>query len=224
MIDILVDNKPISARKGDSLLSACLKNGIYIPHLCHLEGDSDPPAACRLCFVEIDGERAPVTACTVPATPGLTVRTDTPAVRRLQRAALRLLLSVHDVDCKHCPANRRCELQHLARFLEIGLKPPAGLDTRLKPDSIDQGHPVLDYHPNRCVLCERCLGVCRLRRGQALFSLARRGFDTVISFHGLDPLLAGECGQCLACARACPVGALTLKDGRLPPPEPVERV
>jgi hypothetical protein len=100
MINLTVDDRVIQAPDGSSVLSACLAAGITIPHLCWLEADTpaDAPAACRLCFVEIDGFREPVTACTVTVENGMTVHTGTEAVRDLQKTALKLLLSVHRVD------------------------------------------------------------------------------------------------------------------------------
>jgi bidirectional [NiFe] hydrogenase diaphorase subunit len=90
----------------------------------------------------------------------MVVRTDTPAVRRLQKTGLRLLLSVHVVDCKSCPANKNCELQNLAKFLKVGLKPKT-LKRYFKQPEADDTHPYLSYYPNRCVLCRKCLQVCR---------------------------------------------------------------
>jgi hypothetical protein len=123
MINLTVDDRVIQAPDGSSVLSACLAAGITIPHLCWLEADTpaDAPAACRLCFVEIDGFREPVTACTVTVENGMTVHTGTEAVRDLQKTAFKLLLSVHRVDCKHCPANKACALQDMAKFLGVGL-------------------------------------------------------------------------------------------------------
>jgi len=118
-----VDNKKIRAREGTNLLQACLENDIYIPNLCYLEDMKEPPASCRLCFVEMDGEKKPVASCTLQITAGMIIRTDTLSVRKLQRAALQLLLSAHHVDCGPCPANKKCDLQHMAKFLKVGLKP-----------------------------------------------------------------------------------------------------
>ena len=118
-----MDKKEIQAKKGATLLQACLENDIYIPNLCYLDDMKEPPASCRLCFVEMDGEGKPIASCTLQVKAGMIIRTDTPAVRRLQRAALQFLLSAHDVDCGPCPANKKCDLQHMSKFLKVGLKP-----------------------------------------------------------------------------------------------------
>ena len=101
MVKLIVDDREIEAAEGATLLQACLKNDIYIPNLCHMEDMAHPAALCRMCFVEIEGQDKPVASCTITVSENMVVKTDTPAVRRLQRRALRLLLSVHDVDCKN---------------------------------------------------------------------------------------------------------------------------
>ena len=94
MIKLTIDNKEIKAEEGITLLQACLDNEIYVPNLCFLKEMGDPPASCRICFVEIKGEDKPVTSCTEKVNDGMVVKTDTPLVRRLQRTAFQLLLSV----------------------------------------------------------------------------------------------------------------------------------
>ena len=211
MVTLRVDGKQIEAESGMNLLQACLNNDIYIPHLCHLDGMDIPPASCRMCFVEIEGDGKPTTSCTTTVKDRMKVKTDTPAVRRLQRAALRLLLSVHFVDCKNCHANKRCELQTIAKFLKVGLKPKP-LERYLKDSDIDVEHPFLNYYPNRCVLCGKCLHVCRDHQGQPVLTFANRGFKTVMSFYAAGDRPSSECEDCTLCVDICPVGALILKN------------
>lgn len=211
MVEITVDDRVLAVQEGQSLLEACLANGIFIPNLCHLPGMAEPPASCRLCFVAVDGRPQPVTACTVAVEAGLVVRTDTPTVRRLQRSALRLLLSVHEVDCKDCPANKRCALQQLARFLGVGLK-PRDLPAHRKTPAVDDAHPCFSFFPNRCVLCGRCVEACRGATGQTVMAFSRRGFETVLHFDA-RAADAERCQACRACVAICPVGALVMKSG-----------
>jgi NADH dehydrogenase/NADH:ubiquinone oxidoreductase subunit G len=209
-VSIIVDDRPIEVQPGANLLSACLTNGIYIPHLCYIEHLQPVAASCRLCFVEVEAHTGPVPACTVTVEESLTVRTDTPGVRRLQRAGLRLLLSVHRIECRGCPANRRCELQRLAKFLKVGLK-PGKLPQHFKQPEIDSSHPCLDYYPNRCVLCGKCVHVCRSQHRDLVLTFAKRGFDTVVGDYGLPPGSAQACRDCRACVEVCPVAALLTK-------------
>jgi NADH dehydrogenase/NADH:ubiquinone oxidoreductase subunit G len=206
-VHIRIDEETLEVEEGAPLLEICLKNGIYIPNFCYLEGFEPQPASCRLCFVAIEGRPRPTPACTEPVVEDMVVHTDTPEVRRLQKSALAMLLSVHHVDCKNCHANKRCGLQQVARFLKVGLK-PRGLERYLKEPEVDTRHPCLDYFPNRCVLCGRCIRVCRAQQKKATLTFARRGFNTLIDFFG-DPEAAAEnCSDCKACVGVCPVGAL----------------
>ena len=210
MIALQIDDKKIEVAEGANLLKACLNNGIYIPNLCYLNGMQHPPASCRMCYVEIEGSENPVCACSVRVVREMVVHTKTPAVRQLQKTALRLLLSAHDVDCKNCPANRQCALQDMARFLKVALK-TKGLDRLLKETRIDDRHPFLEHYPNRCVLCGKCVYVCRRQHNRAGLTFARRGIDTVIAFYDHPQARQLSCDTCQACVDVCPVAALLPK-------------
>jgi NADH dehydrogenase/NADH:ubiquinone oxidoreductase subunit G len=124
----------------------------------------------------------------------------------LQRAGLRLLLSVHDIDCRNCPANKQCELQKIARFLKVGLKAKP-YAVALKQPAVDTSHKQIDYYPNRCVLCGRCIAVCRNHQAQPFLAFAKRGFETIISSFGQESA-TDVCLDCHACVDACPVAAI----------------
>jgi bidirectional [NiFe] hydrogenase diaphorase subunit len=207
-IKILIDNREIETIEGENLLQVCLRNDIYIPNLCYLEGMVIPSASCRLCFVEVQGEGAPLPSCTLKVKEGMVINTDTESVRELQRTALNLLLSTHNVDCAHCPANKKCELQKIARFLKIGLKSKQ-FEKYLKDPEVDRTHPLLDYYPNRCVLCGKCVYICNEKSGRPLLSFAKRGLETIISFYGEED--TSSCQSCQACVDICPVSALIFK-------------
>ena len=130
MVNLVVDDKKIKVEEGKSILQACLENSIFIPNMCFIKTREHPHASCRLCFVEIDGLDRPVTSCTEKAREGLVVQTATPAVRRLQRAAFKLLMSAHHCQPKVCPAKDGCQL---IRALRTPLQEPAETRPRRFP-------------------------------------------------------------------------------------------
>ena len=214
MIKLIVDEREIEVEEGKTLLRACLESGVYIPNLCFLEEMKNPPASCRLCFVEVEGENKPAVSCKVEPREGMVVRTDTAAVRQLQRTALRLLLSAHRVDCRNCPSHKKCELQRMARFLGVRLK--SGQLEYLERDiSSCFAHPFITYEPLRCVLCGRCVFTCREKNGYSLLTFAGRGFDTVVSFIGERDPARHSCNNCRACVESCPVSAIFMKGSRI---------
>ncbi|MFY9944357.1 MAG: 2Fe-2S iron-sulfur cluster-binding protein [Desulfobacterales bacterium] len=222
MIRIEVDGTPLEVAEGTNLLAACLAAGIYVPNLCYMTGSPEPFAGCRLCFVEIQGQPAPVTACTVTVADGMVVQTATAPVRRLQQSAFRLIISAHRIVAD-CPAHKQCALQQVARHLHMGLKPKP-LERIPRELEIDTSPPFFDLHPARCVLCGKCLRACQAHHGHALLTFARRGIQTVISAQGLtasDQDFA--CEGCLACADVCPVSAITPKAAGAQPPEAERR-
>jgi bidirectional [NiFe] hydrogenase diaphorase subunit len=204
---ITIDNRDIEVCAGSNLLQVCLDNGIYIPSLCHITDSDTPSASCRLCFVELKNIGSPVPACTVKITKGMVVHTDTQKVRRLQRSAFNLLLSTHLVDCPSCLANKGCELQKIAGFLGLSLA-ASDLEKKLSNTPIDEIHPLIKYYPNRCVLCGRCVQVCK-KQGHSMLAFAKRGVDTVITMYGQEE--NHICESCGACMTVCPVKALLFK-------------
>lgn len=211
MIKLVVDDLEITAAAGQPLLQVCLQNDIYIPNLCFLEDDTRPSASCRLCFVQIAGQHAPVPACTVPVVQGMKVKTDTHDVRRLQHSAFKLLLSVHHVDCKHCHAHRACALQQIAKFLNIGLKAKP-LPNLAGTADVDRSHPHIDHYPQRCVLCGKCIKVCRNHNHQSAFTFSGRGIDTRVCHYPLGKDAVPDCQDCHRCIAICPVGALRIRE------------
>jgi NADH dehydrogenase/NADH:ubiquinone oxidoreductase subunit G len=209
-ITIEVDGRQLEVAPGISVLQACLENGITIPNLCWMESMTRPPASCRLCFVQVEGRSRPQTSCTLEVEQGMAVRTDTEEVRELQRSAFELLMSVHDLIGKDCPGNKRCELQRIAKFLKVSLR-PKNLPGPVFRKDLDSSHPCLIYDPNRCVLCGRCVHVCAEQDGAQVLSFAFRGIKTEVSFYGAEAMEPDHCLSCLACVRVCPVAALTLK-------------
>jgi len=209
-ISFTIDDRPVEAEAGTRILWAALDAGIFIPHLCAVREREEAFGACRLCFVEVEGRDLPVTACSETVTPGMRVLTRSERVDRLRRRGLELLLSHHDLDCKHCTANGSCALQDLARKLKVPLV-PRRLRKLAADAPVDDSHPGVVLNPNRCVLCGKCVWVCREVEKSGVLDFVFRGLGTRIAPFGLEPLAESACTGCLKCVEVCPVGALTRK-------------
>ncbi len=207
MLTLSVDNKDIHAEEDVSLLKTCLDNKIYIPHLCFMEESEHQSASCSLCFAEVEGQAVP--ACTIKVKQGMTVKTDTPQVRSLQQSAFKLMMSVHHIIPK-CPAKKTCELVKIARFLGVSLR-HKGLPKILKEPETDSSHPLFDIHLNRCVLCGKCIHICRITHDQSMWTFVKRGFDMKICHYGNADISKLSCQDCLRCMKICPVSAITMK-------------
>ena len=209
-VSLKIDGNQITAREGDNLLWVALDNGIYIPNLCALRDNAEPTAACRLCFVEVSGNTQPVTACTETITEGMEVNTRGIESLRLARHGFELLMASHTLDCAHCPKNGSCELQRIAHHLEVKLRSKRLRELR-RGLPVDDSHPQIIYDPNKCVLCGRCVWVCREHLGIGALGFAHRGFERVVTTFGDEPLSTTRCNRCAECIEVCPTGALLLK-------------
>jgi len=212
-VSLTIDGKKITARSGEKLLRVALENGIYIPNLCAIRDKPEPSASCRLCWVEIEGGKEPVTACTVDVTEGMVVNTRGEKALALARAGFELIMASHALDCAHCPANGACELQKIARHLGTSLKPKR-FRLLLRNLPVDESNPLFTYDPNKCVLCGRCVWVCRHDIKSGVFGLAHRGFERVMTTFADEPIGADRCLNCSQCVEVCPTGALAFKDGK----------
>ena len=215
MVSLTIDGKKIKAKEGDKILWVALDNGIYIPNLCAIQEALESAASCRLCFVEVEGKDKPVTACTETVEEGMVVNTRGAKAWRLVRTGFELLIASHSLDCAHCVSRDSCELLKIAVHLKVKLKTkrlrelPRGLP-------VDSSSPVFVYDPNKCVLCGRCIWVCRERLGIGDIGFAHRGFRRVVAAFGDEPIAKAKCSKCAECVAVCPAGALYFKDGKAP--------
>jgi formate dehydrogenase major subunit/NADH-quinone oxidoreductase subunit G len=161
--------------------------------------------------VEIEGKEKPVTACTEEVREGMAVKTRGEKAVGSARAGFELLMASHALDCAHCNANGRCELQKIAKALGCSLK-PRGLRLLLRNLAIDSSNPLFTYDPNKCILCGRCVWECRKQQGKVVLGFAHRGFSRRLTTFGDEPIGRDRCLDCTECVKVCPTGALTLKN------------
>ncbi|MDR3278636.1 MAG: (2Fe-2S)-binding protein, partial [Oscillospiraceae bacterium] len=118
MINLTINNLSVQAEEGETILVAARRAGIKIPTLCYLR-EVNEIGACRMCVVEVAGQRNLVASCVFPAAEGMEVQTNTPKLRKSRRTTLELIQSNHRADCLSCKRSMDCELQTLCHEYDV---------------------------------------------------------------------------------------------------------
>jgi len=206
-ITLKINGQLVEAWIGMTVLEAAQSVGIYIPTLCY-DPDLEPYGGCRMCLVEIEDMRGLPTACTTPATNGMVVHTETPAVTEVRRTVIDLLIADHPQDCLTCGKNQRCELQKAAAYLGITERRLPRIDRNLP---VDESNPFFKLDRNYCILCARCVRACDEVTMVNAIELVYRGFPSRVSTFGDKPFMESICRSCGECVVRCPTAALVPK-------------
>ncbi len=204
MQKISINGKTIEAPRNTTILEAARMSGIYIPTLCH-HPKLTPYGGCRMCIVEVKGIPKPVASCTTTVNDGMEIITSSPLLEDTRKLVLELLLSDHPNDCMTCEKAGSCPLQGLAYAYGVRGNEIGG---ERRVFAKKDGNPFIERELEKCILCGRCVNVCREIQGVEAIDFGYRGFDAKISTSYEDDLNCEFCGQCIA---VCPTGALTGK-------------
>ncbi|MCY4582468.1 MAG: molybdopterin-dependent oxidoreductase [Chloroflexi bacterium] len=230
-ITITIDGREVTTTPGKMVVQAANDAGIYIPYLCYHPG-MKPYGACRMCVVEIEGQRGTPASCTLPVRDGMVVNTKADEAVKVRNTTLDLLLSEHphgcltchridlcgpqDICLRHvdvvdrcvtCPKNERCELKDTTRFHTQELVSP--LTYQYRNLQVETRDPFYDRDYNLCIVCARCTRACDELRGDVAIGMTERAGQVLVGTVMGDSLLESGCEFCGACIDVCPVGALT---------------
>lgn len=210
MINIKINGMPLSVAKGTTILEAARSAGIKIPTLCFLK-DINEIGACRMCVAEVKGARSLVAACVYPIDrEGTEIFTNTKKVQNSRKTTLEILLSNHDKKCLSCKRSGNCELQQMSR--DFGVEDENKFMGEMTKTEIDDSAPHLIRDNSKCILCRRCVAVCRANQYVGVIGPNNRGFDSEIGCAFNKKLNETSCVNCGQCTAVCPTGALVERD------------
>jgi len=203
-VNLTIDGRQVTVPANATVLEAAEQALINIPRLCY-HPDLPPVSACRLCVVEIKGDRLLRTACSWKVAEGMEVTTNSKVVRESRKIAMELLLSRHPMRCTECVRNGSCELRAVAD--QLGIR-EISFEYRERKGDLDTSSPAVVRDPSKCILCRRCVQTCTMVQSVSALGMESRGYDVWVDTpfnKGLSEVACVACGQCID---RCPVGAL----------------
>ncbi len=210
MINITVNGIPVTVKAGTVILEAARRVDVVIPTLCNHQ-DICVAGNCRVCVVEIAGQKRLSAACATPCEEGMDILTNSLKVRNCRKHIIELLLSEHNSDCTKCYKNGKCELQTLASEYKIMTQDFIEL-FRDKKYTIDYFSPSIIKDDSKCVRCQRCVRTCAELQGVNALTVAYKGDKMKIATFFEKPMNDVVCTNCGQCVNRCPTGALVEKN------------
>jgi NADH dehydrogenase/NADH:ubiquinone oxidoreductase subunit G len=168
IVNVTINGKTVQAEEGQSILKVAQAANIHIPTLCY-HRDLTPTGNCRICVVEVKGQRFLQAACVFPVSEGLVVNTASERVIKSRRRTLQLMLANHPQDCITCDASGSCELQDLAYAYQVEVPEWGSKGKRYVANSDPNPFVRVDF--NRCILCRRCVMACAEIQGRNVWGV-----------------------------------------------------
>ncbi|MFC0876013.1 NADH-dependent [FeFe] hydrogenase, group A6 [Saccharicrinis sp. FJH2] len=205
-INLFINGAKCAVDQGTTILDAAKMLNIKIPTLCYHK-DLCVAGNCRVCVVELEGQRRLAASCATPCAEGMEVRTNTLKVRNARKHVIELLLAEHNANCTQCYRNGNCELQTLASEYKIMTQDFIEI-SHDKPRTIDMYSPSIIKDNSRCIRCQRCVRTCAELQGVNALTVAYKGENMKISTFFEKPITDVVCTNCGQCVNHCPTGAL----------------
>ncbi len=209
-INITLNGLPASVEPGTTILEAARENGIIIPTLCYHK-DLCVAGNCRVCVVEVAGQKRLSAACATPCDEGMEILTNSLRVRNSRKHIIELLLAEHNADCTKCYRNGNCELQELASEYKIMTQDFIEL-LPYKTYTVDMYSPSIIKDDSKCIRCQRCVRTCAELQGVNALTVSHKGDKMKITTFMEKPMNAVVCTNCGQCVNHCPTGALVEKN------------
>lgn len=206
-VKITINNREMEVPAGTTVLEAAQTAGIDIPTLCFLK-DINEVGACRVCVVEVEGARTLQASCVLPVREGMVVKTNTKKVRESRKTTVELLLANHNRECLTCFRNNNCELQTISE--ELGIDEIRFQGEKRESLFDDKSHSIV-RDSSKCILCGRCVNVCKEVQQVGILDFTNRGFETIVGPAFDMSMVDTPCIYCGQCITVCPVGALREK-------------
>lgn len=199
---IYINDKEIEANEGERVLDIARRENIHIPSLCN-HSDLEPHESCRLCMVEVEGDKNLRASCALLAKPGMKIKTDTPTTQKALKINLALLFSQHEDNCEHCGRVEKCKLHEYAEKYEACGN--IHIDRKKKLPKFQFG-PSIFLDQSKCINCQNCSDMCSKQTKGGFITLKQAG-ETFEMFPSEEKDL--DCIYCGQCIMHCPVGALS---------------
>ena len=210
LVNITINNKKMTVPSYYTVLKAAEEVGINIPRLCFLEGIHEA-SSCRVCVVEIEGQRTMKTSCTMPVTEGMVVTTNSKKVKESVKENLKLVAANHVFECWVCSREHNCELLDLLK--KYNVENTYGESSEYsKRERILNISDAMVLDSGKCILCGRCVSACEKLAKTSVLSFNHRGNETIVGPAGMNNIDDSGCIYCGKCIQACPVAAITEKD------------